>query len=90
MFFWMTHPGLGLLFLVSTALLVLKVVALIDCATRATGAFVAHGKLTKPAWLVILALAIFFNSAFGLLGIAGTVAAIVYWVDVRPAVRGLS
>ncbi len=80
-----------LLSLVWIGLLVLKGWALVDCATRPTAAFPLHNKLTKPAWLVILGLSLllaFWSGIFGLLGIAGTIAAIVYLVDVRPAVSG--
>jgi hypothetical protein len=73
--------------------LVLKVWALVDCVTRPTAAFSLHNKLTKPAWLAILAVAALValkTSALSLLGIAGTVAAIVYLVDVKPAVSGQS
>jgi hypothetical protein len=83
------HPGLALMGLVSLGLLLVKVWALVDCATRPTQAFELHGKLTKVAWLVILVIAVLFGG-LGLLGLAGTVAAIVYLVDVRPAVSGRS
>lgn len=64
--------------------------SLVDCALRPTAAFVAAGKLTKPAWLAITAGAIVVLWLFGplsLFGIVAIVAAIVYLVDVRPAVR---
>ena len=83
------HPALGIMALVGLGLLIVKIWALVDCATRPAPAFELHNKLTKAAWLVILALAVFF-SGLGILGIAGTVAAIVYLVDVRPAVSGRS
>ena len=61
---------------------------------------VAAGKLTKPAWAGITGLAAlveFSMTPFALFGVPfagflwlpGIVAAIVYLVDVRPAVRGL-
>jgi hypothetical protein len=80
--------GFGLLGLIALGLFVLKLWALIDCATRPAAAFEAYGKQTKVIWLVILVLATLLNSVFGILGLAGTVAAIVYLVDVRPAVSG--
>jgi hypothetical protein len=83
------HPALALMSLVSLGLFILKLYALIDCATRPTAAFPLHNKLTKVAWLVILALAVVFGG-LGILGLAGTVAAIVYLVDVKPAVSGKS
>lgn len=67
-----------------------KLWALIDCLSRHSPAFPAAGKLTKGAWIAILAVALLLGRGiFGLLGIAGLVAAIVYLVDVRPAVRGI-
>lgn len=73
------------------ALLAVKAWALVDAALRPAPAFVAAGKLTKPIWLAILGAALLFGllGAFNLLGLVGTVAAIVYLVDVRPAVRDL-
>ena len=84
---YLLHPAFGLIFLVSFGLLVLKVWALVDCLTRPGPAFEAHGKLSKPIWIAILAVAVLFGG-LGILGIAGTIAAIVYLVDVRPAVSG--
>ncbi|ROR92518.1 uncharacterized protein DUF2516 [Nocardioides aurantiacus] len=70
-------------------LLALKIWALVDALLRPAEAYEAAGKLTKPAWLLILGLAVgaalVFPSVFGLLGILGIVAALVYVLDVRPA-----
>ena len=83
------HPALALQALIGFGLFILKIWALVDCATRPAQAFELHGKLTKVAWVVILVIAVLFGG-LGLLGLAGTVAAIVYLVDVRPAVSGRS
>ncbi len=75
---------------VQFACLALQLWALIDCATRKTPAFVAAGKLNKPAWLAITAVAalvLFLFNVLSFFGIAGLIASIVYLVDVRPAVR---
>jgi hypothetical protein len=80
----------GLFWLIELACLVVAVWALIDCARRATPAFPAAGKLTKPAWLAITGGAVlvqYLSPALTLFGIAATIAAIVYLVDVRPAVK---
>lgn len=84
------NPGAGLLLIIGLGVFVLKVWALVDCATRPADAFELHGKLTKTAWLVILLLAVLLSGTgvLGLLGLAGTIAAIVYLVDVKPAVSG--
>ena len=72
----------------------LKVWALADASTRPAAAYAATGKLTKPAWAGILAAAVLLDlltglNVLGLFGLLGIVAAIVYLVDVRPAVREL-
>lgn len=85
-------PANLLLSVIALGLLVLKVYAFVDCVRRPAGAFVAHGKLTKQGWLAITGIAallqIFLGGVIGLFSLVGTVAAIVYLVDVRPAVSG--
>lgn len=78
-----------------SAIIVFKIVALIDAATRREDAYRAADKKTKSFWLLILGLAVvldllFTTSIFGIFVLAGLVAAIVYMVDVRPAVRAVS
>ncbi len=66
--------------------------ALVDALVRPAAAYVAAGKLTKPAWAAITALAvlvIFWQGPISFLGLPAVIAAVVYLVDVRPAVRGL-
>ena len=86
------NPGDLLLWIVGLGLLVLKGYAFVDCLRRGDAAFPAHGKLTKPAWLAITGFSALFQLLFGgvlnLPSILGTVAAIVYVVDVKPAVSG--
>jgi hypothetical protein len=77
------HGAFIVLFL---ALLAVKVFALVDAVTRAERKYVLAGKQTKQFWLVVLALAV-ASSFLGFLSILGLVAALVYLVDVRPAVR---
>ena len=77
--------------IISLAVLVGQVVVLIDAAMRREDAYRAAGKLTKPGWLIILTLAIAANLILGLLfTIIGVVVAMVYWVDVRPALKEVS
>lgn len=77
---------------VSLALLAVKFWALIDAAMRPAQGFPAADKLTKTAWLWILGLAfvadLVLPSMF--LMLAGTVAAFVYLLDVRPAVASVT
>ncbi|GAA2755925.1 DUF2516 family protein [Actinopolymorpha rutila] len=74
-------------------LLVLKAFALGDAVMRPADAFPAVDKQTKPLWLILTGLALLihlipqFWSPISLLNIAGTIAAAVYVVGVRPAVR---
>ena len=67
--------------------------ALVDALIRPAAGYVAAGKLTKPGWAAITGLAallIFWQqNPMTLFGLPAVIAAIVYLVDVRPAVRGL-
>jgi len=63
--------------------------AFVHAAMQRPDAYTAADKLTKPVWLVILALAVALTSVlsfvFGVLGMAiAACAAGVYLVDVRP------
>ncbi|MBB3085035.1 DUF2516 family protein [Geodermatophilus sabuli] len=72
--------------------LVLTAYALVDALIRPAAGYVAAGKLTKPAWAAITGLAVlvvFWQGPMSFLGLPAIIAAIVYLVDVRPAVRGL-
>ena len=78
---------------IALGLLLLKAYAAVDCLRRPAAAFVAYGKLNKPAWLAITLVAVAFHlllypDIISIFSIAGTVAAIVYIVDVKPAVSG--
>jgi hypothetical protein len=82
-----TFSFLGVILL---AALGIQVYALVEAATYPANAYVAAGKLTKPAWVAILAVAfvvVLLSGWFGPLGIAAVVATLVYFVDVRPALR---
>lgn len=74
------------------ALLALNVYALVDALVlRAPGAFVAAGKKTKQFWTVILAVTamctLLLSNVTYTLVLAGTVASLVYILDVKPAVQ---
>ena len=84
----------GLVFLLLyIAAQALTVWAFVDALARPANGFVATGKLTKPAWLAITGLAAVIlyltKNPIALLGLPAVIAAVVYLVDVRPAVRGL-
>ncbi|MGY1721621.1 DUF2516 family protein [Blastococcus sp. SYSU DS0533] len=67
--------------------------AFVDALIRPAAGYVAAGKLTKPGWAAItgLALLVIFwqKTPLSLLGLPAVIAAIVYLVDVRPAVGGM-
>jgi hypothetical protein len=77
---------------VALALLVVKLWALVDATLRPPRAFPAVDKLTKAAWLWILGLAFVADLVLPnmLLLLAGTIAAFVYLLDVRPAVASVT
>jgi nitrate/nitrite transporter NarK len=79
-------PLTGAFFVIFLAVFAIKIWALVDALTRRDAAFPAAGKQTKTLWIVILVLAL-FSGFLGFLSILGLVAAIVYLVDVRPAVK---
>lgn len=72
-----------------------KLFAFVDAVTRREDAFRAADKKTKPFWLIILGLALGLDlllgaAVFSILTLIGLVAAIVYTVDVRPAIKQLT
>lgn len=80
------------LWLISMAMLVLAVVALIMAAVAREDAFRAAGKQTKPFWLIILGITVVVNLWVPMLFVqlAGLVASIVFFVDVRPALKAVT
>lgn len=81
----------GLVLVLTLAGLGLMAYALIDALRVRTEAFPAAGKQTKNIWLLILGIALAANVAIlnvlSIFGIAGVIAAAVYLLDVRPAVK---
>ena len=79
-------------YLLYWSVLALAAWAFVDALVRPATGFVAAGKLTKPGWVAITALAallLYWQGPMSFLGLPAVIAAIVYLVDVRPAVRGL-
>ena len=82
-----------LLFILYVASQALTAWAFADALIRPAAGYVAAGKLTKPGWVAITGLAVLIifwtKTPMSLLGLPAVIAASVYLVDVRPAVRGL-
>jgi hypothetical protein len=86
--------------LLGLAALIVEIVAFVIAVKAPAGAYIAAGKLSKGAWVAITGIAMAIglgvmplpslNSGArfgGLLSIASLVAALVFLVDVRPAIR---
>ncbi|GAB3194630.1 DUF2516 family protein [Geodermatophilus arenarius] len=85
-FDWAVLEGLRLVLLAVAAW------AFVDAVIRPAAGYVAAGKLSKPAWAAITALAavvIYLQGPMTFLGLPAVIATVVYLVDVRPAVRGV-
>ncbi|MBW5251316.1 DUF2516 family protein [Streptomyces poriferorum] len=80
---------LGLIF---TAMTVLAVVAFVMAAIAREDAYRAADKQKKSFWLIILGIAVVVNLWVPMLflQIAGLIASIVFFVDVRPALKAVS
>lgn len=77
--------------LIALAMLAVKIFAFVSSLTFAGDAYEAAGKLTKPAWTIILGLGAVLQLLLvgTILNLVFTVAALVFIVDVRPALSGL-
>ncbi|WP_373559184.1 DUF2516 family protein [Streptomyces sp. SA15] len=82
----------GFMSLLYLAMLVLAVVALVMAAMAREDAYRAADKQNKMFWLIILGITVVVNLVvpFLFLQIAGLIATIVFFVDVRPAIRQVS
>jgi hypothetical protein len=84
----------SILLVVSFALLFAKGFALVDAITERAEAFPAADRQTKNLWLILLSVALVAHLVFwnpiGILNLAGTVVALVYLLDVRPAIKALT
>ena len=84
----------SILLVATLVLFVLKSLAFLDALSRSDQVFPAADKQTKKFWLLILGLFLvehlIFWQVIGLLSLIGTIAALVYVLDVRPAVRALT
>jgi len=73
-------PLQGAFLIIRLGVTVLVVCALIGVLTQPAQGFVAAEKQTKLFWSIVMVVGVFVP-------IVGVIAAIVYFVDVRPAVR---
>jgi hypothetical protein len=84
----------GITLVMALVLFVLKAFAFLDALSRPDQVFPAADRQTKKFWLLILGLFlvehIIFWQVIGLLSLIGTIAALVYVLDVRPTVRSLT
>jgi asparagine N-glycosylation enzyme membrane subunit Stt3 len=84
----------GLLLVATLALFAVQAWAFVDALSHRPDAYVAADKLNKPAWLIILGIALAAHmliwNPMSILNLVGAVAAIVYLVDARPALRSLT
>jgi Protein of unknown function (DUF2516) len=70
-------------FVMGLATLVVPIWAIVDAATRPSGAFAAAGS-SKAMWIAIIAV------AWVLTGIIGLVLGVVYLANIRPRVRAIT
>jgi len=88
-FYWQVENYLTWALLI--AMVVIEVVALLNCLTQRADAFPVVGSLSKNQWIAILlasAIAtIICGISFPLLAYIAITAAAVYMLDVRPALR---
>lgn len=79
---------------VSLVMFLAQAFAFVDAVSHRADAYVAADKLTKNAWMIILGLGVAAHmliwSPLSIFNLVGIVAALVYIVDVRPALRSLT
>jgi hypothetical protein len=70
-----------------------KIFAFVDALRWSNQHYVSAGKRSRTLWLVLTGASLAFHlitDPINLLNIAGTIASIVYLVDVRPALQQVS
>ncbi len=96
MFSGINSAQVWVLFILTVASFVVQVTALVDCLRRPAEIFHAAGKLAKAKWLIILVIAVALGfislpgGGLNTVNIIAFIAATVYLVDVRPAIRRLT
>ncbi|MER7000177.1 DUF2516 family protein [Streptomyces sp. NPDC000410] len=89
----MLLAGFGsFLWLLSVAMTIFAVVALVIAALAREDAYRAADKQNKTLWLILLGITVVVNlyPVLFMLQIAGLIATIVFMVDVRPALQQVS
>jgi hypothetical protein len=79
--------------LIWVALLGIKIFALVDALRYSNNHYVSAGKRSRTLWLVLTGASLAFHlitDPLNLANLAGTIASIVYLVDVRPALQQVS
>ncbi len=82
--------------IVSVAMFVATAFAFVDSLGHRPDAYVAADKLTKNTWMIILGLGVLAQmllwgrGPISFFHLAAIIAALVYLVDVRPALRSLT
>ncbi|OLE26219.1 MAG: hypothetical protein AUG44_13695 [Actinobacteria bacterium 13_1_20CM_3_71_11] len=83
-------------FILFLAILVVEIVAFVNCLTQRAEAFPVVGSISKAGWLGITGAAAFFTLILGsafiygpyaIFGMIAVAATLVYLLDVRPALR---
>ncbi len=89
-------------YVILLATLVIEGLAAVHCATRRADAFPVVGRLSKGTWMIITIGAFLFTLLTGasyvyggsflttMVAFAGIVAALIYLLDVRPALRDVT
>jgi hypothetical protein len=84
-------------FVLLVVTVVIEVTAFVHCVSRKPDAFLAIGNIPKSGWVAMTGAALLFTALFtvsafsfnpfAILGIIALVIALVYLLDVRPALR---
>jgi hypothetical protein len=82
--------------ILALVVLVVEIVAFVNCLTQRAEAFPVVGSISKGGWLAITGASMFFTLLLGpavvtgtyaIFGMIAVAAALVYLLDVRPALR---
>lgn len=90
-----TELELNFYLVVAFVILVVKIFTFVNALMFSREAYEAAGKLTKPAWCLILGIGVAVNvlllgSPISFLNLIFLIAALVYLADVRPALLSLT